>query len=253
MSKRQRLMDQDWGLSSSSSSSSSSSDSSSDEEEITPVGPSGLLKLPFEILSKIFIYSSNPDLPITSQHFYRQLYYCHNTIKLAFFLHRNHNNVQLAFEEAVRFPFFNQDLWQRFDKHHKTTYQDKKIPARLFLQEPLDTQQERDAMILSLLERGASPNRPKGFPLIKSAQLGRLDTVKRLVAYGADPTLRNNMALRVCAARNNRPMVDYFLDELKVKPDSETLGVCVKKKLWDMFHLLVDHGAVPDMSTINAT
>jgi hypothetical protein len=245
-------MDQDWGLSSSSSSSDSSS---SDEEEtvITQIGPSGLLKLPFEILSKIFILSCNPDLPIASQHFYHQLYYCHNTIKFSLLFHRNNHNVQLAFEEAVRFPFFNQDLWQRFDKRETTTYKDKKIPARLFLEEPLGTRQERDDMIIALLERGASPNRPKGFPLIKSAQLGRLDTVKRLVEHGADPTLRNNMALRVCAARNNRAMVDYFLDELKIKPDSETLGVCVKKKLWDMFHLLVDHGAVPDMSTINST
>ncbi|KAI8079079.1 uncharacterized protein B0P05DRAFT_571742 [Gilbertella persicaria] len=170
-------------------------------------------------------------------------------------MHRAHQNPQQAFEDAVKFPFFDIDLLHRFDKLFgpDINYQDKKIPARLFLEEPSDTLEERDALVIALLERGASPNRPRGFPLIKSAQLGRLDQVKRLVAYGADPTARNNMALRVCAARNNRAMVDYFLDELHVKPDSETLKTCVQKNLWEMFRVLVDHGAVPDMSTIDFT
>ncbi|KAF1805264.1 hypothetical protein V8B55DRAFT_1493019 [Mucor lusitanicus] len=250
MSKRQRLMDQDWGI----SSSSSSSDDSSDEEVQAEPKPCGLFKLPFEILSRIFILSGNTELPLVCKYLYQQLYYCHDSIKIFFLVHRAHNNIERAFEDAIKFPFFNMDIMQRFEKMQPSLqYKDKKIPARLFLQDPQDTLEQRDSLILALLEKGASANRPKGYPLIKSAQLGRLDQVKLLVKFGADPTMRNNMALRVCAARNNREMVDYFLDELHVKPDSETLKACVQKNLWDMFHVLVGHGAVPDMSTIDFT
>lgn len=255
MSKRQRLMDQDWGISSSSSSSDNdSSDEETQDDKVKEQKPCGLFKLPFEILSRIFIITSNPALPIVCNYLYQQLYYCHDSIKISFLLHRSQNNIEKAFEDAVKFPFFNMEILHRFEKMQPALrYNDKKIPARLFLQDPTETLQERDSIILALLEKGASPNRPKGYPLIKSAQLGRLDQVKLLIRFGADPTVRSNMALRVCAARDNRAMVDYFLDELNVKPDSETLKACVQKNLWDMFQVLVDHGAVPDMSTIDFT
>ncbi|KAG2206763.1 hypothetical protein INT47_003705 [Mucor saturninus] len=249
MPKRQRVMDQDWGLSSSSSSC-SSSDSSDDEGEFKPCG---LFKLPFEIVSHIFILSSNPNLPVVNQFLYRQLYYCSDSIKIRFLEHKY--TPENVFEEAVKYPFFSLELLKRLDKLHneKLSFKGKKIPARLFLEEPSESLRERDAIVLELLERGACANRPKGFPLIKSAQLGRLDRVKLLIQFGADPTIRNNMALRVCAARNNKEMVLYFLDDLKVKPDSDTLKACVQKNLWEMFQILVDHGGVPDMSTINST
>jgi hypothetical protein len=252
MSKKRRVMDEDWGVGSSSSSSSSSDSDSSDEEVIKP--PSGLFKLPFEILSEIFILSSNPNLTIVNQHFFQQLYHSHETIKIQFLRYKCLGNIQKAFEEAIKYPFFNKSLLKRFDQLiENLSYKDGKIPARLFLQDPAENLDERDDMVLELLKRGASPNKPKGYPLIKSAQLGRLDRVKLLVSFGADSTLRNNMALRVCAARDNKDMVNYFLDELKVKPDSETLKACVQKNLWEMIQILVDHGAVPDMSTINFT
>ncbi|KAI9469124.1 MAG: hypothetical protein EXX96DRAFT_624027 [Benjaminiella poitrasii] len=248
-------MDQDWGLSS------SSSESDNDDDEVISATqkqqkPCGLFFLPFEIISSIFILSSNTHLPIVCRHLYNQLYYAPNFIKLRFLLYRSNNDIMKAFELAIRFSFFDMDLMDRFDKLNgkPISYQDKKIPARLFLsKDDKNKSDSNDKIVIALLERGASPNRPKGYPLIKSAQLGRLDQVKLLVKYGADPTIRNNMALRVCAARNNRVMVEYFLDELKVKPDSETLKVCVHRNLWDMIQILVDHGAVPDMSTINDT
>ncbi|KAI9363559.1 hypothetical protein BD770DRAFT_379882 [Pilaira anomala] len=252
MSKIQRVMDQDWGIESSSSSDSSDSE---EEEEKVLEPPSGLFKLPFEILSNIFILSSNPELAITSQFFFHQLYYSPDTVKIKFLQYKYGGTLDRTFEEAVKFPFFNLEMLHRLDMMHgsQLSYKDHKIPARLFLQDPMDTLSARDAIVLELLERGACPNRPKGYPLIKSAQLGRLDRVKILINFGADPTIRKNMALRVCAARNNKEMVLYFLDDLKVKPDSETLKACVQKNLWDMIQILVDHGAVPDMSTINFT
>lgn len=256
MSKRQRLLDQDWGISSSSSSS-EEEDSSDEEKEIRPCG---LFKLPFEILSHIFILSSNPALPIVNQFLYNQLYYCHESIKIRFLRYKCGGDIQKTLSEAVKYPFFNLAFLERLDTYTTTSteegklsFKDNKIPARLFLQDPANTLQERDVIVEELLKRGGCANRPKGYPLIKSAQLGRLDRVKLLVSYGADPTVRNNMALRVCAARNNKEMVLYFLDELKVKPDSETLKACVQKNLWEMIQILVDHGAVPDMSTINFT
>ncbi|CAO3635884.1 unnamed protein product [Mucor hiemalis] len=251
MSKRQRLLNGDWDV----SSSSSSSEDSSDEEENVIRKPCGLFKLPFEILSHTFILSSNPALPIVNQFLYKQLYYCHETIKIQFLRYKCNGDIQKTLSEAVKYPFFNLTLLNRLDTYTKDTlsFKDDKIPARLFLQDPINTLEERDDIVLELLKRGGCANRPKGYPLIKSAQLGRLDRVKLLVSYGADPTLRNNMALRVCAARNNKEMVLYFLDELKVKPDSETLKACVQKNLWEMIQILVDHGAVPDMSTINFT
>lgn len=240
-------MDEDWGLGSSSSSSSDSED----EQELKK--PCGLFYLPFEILSQIFILSQNTQLPIVCKHLFNQLYHCHETIKIRFLMYRCNSNIEQTFEEAVKFPFFTIEMVKRLDAMFGKTvmFTDKKLPARLFLEEPKETLPQRDNVVVALLERGASPNRPKGYPLIKSAQLGRFEQVKLLVDYGADPTVRNNMALRVCAARNNKQMVNYFLDELKVKPDSETLKTCIQKNLWEMVQVLVDHGAVPDMSTID--
>jgi hypothetical protein len=252
MSKRQRLTDVS---DSSDTDTDTDTDSSSDEEEQVSNKPYGLFKLPFEILSNIFILSSNTELTIVNQFLFHQLYYSHDSLKINFLMHKCHGDITKIFEEAVKYPFFNLELLKRLDTIQATqlSYKDKKIPARLFLQEPTETLEERDTIVLELLNRGACPNRPKGYPLIKSAQLGRLDRVKLLMGYGADPTIRNNMALRVCAARNNREMVDYFLDDCKVKPDSETLKACVQKNLWEMIQVLVDHGAVPDMSTIGLT
>ncbi|CEP17575.1 hypothetical protein [Parasitella parasitica] len=253
MSKQEHLLDQDWE-NSSSSNSDDSSDEDTQDKKYEKQKPCGLFKLPFEILSNIFVISGNPALPVVCKYLHHQLYFCHDSIKISFLLGRTQNNTEKAFEDAVKFPFFNLQLLHRFERMQSTLeYKDKKIPARLFLQDPAETLQERDSIILALLEKGASPNRPKGYPLIKSAQLGRLDQVKLLITFGADATIRNNMALKVCAARNNRQMVDYFLDELHVKPDSETLKACVQKNLWDMFQVLVDHGAVPDMSTLDFT
>ncbi|KAI8987827.1 hypothetical protein BDF20DRAFT_832726 [Mycotypha africana] len=249
-------MDEDWGLSSTSSSS-SSEDEDIEQKSSRSFGrkrthkPCGLFQLPFEILSHIFILSSNPALPVTCRHLYHHLYYCHDTIKIAFLLNRSNQNLQKAFEEAVKFNFFNSELMQRFERMDcNIHFKNKKIPSRLFLLEP---NEERDQLIVALLKKGASPDRPKGYPLIKSAQVGNMDRVKLLISYGADPTIKNQMALRVCAARNNRAMVNYFLDELHLKPDKETLKACVQKNLWEMIQILVDHGAVPDMSTINFT
>ncbi|KAI8374726.1 uncharacterized protein BYT42DRAFT_547720 [Radiomyces spectabilis] len=219
---------------------------------------SGLTRLPFEVLAKIFILSSNPQLPVTCRFTFHMLYHAPDDLKVAWLLYRHGHILTAACEAALKFPFFSMSLLERFDRLYarqqqqpdaKILFTKKMVPPQLFSK--MDA--ASDALAFTLLERGASPNKPHGYPLIKSAQLGRLDIVKQLITFGADPTVRQNMALRVCAARDNREMVLYFLDHLQIKPDSESLRACVQKGLWDMVKLLVDHGAVPDMNTVNFT
>ncbi|KAI9012695.1 hypothetical protein CLU79DRAFT_769762 [Phycomyces nitens] len=261
-----RLRHEDYPSSKSISDSDSDSDSTSDntsdsdssqDTKRTKHTPSPLEHLPYEVLTKIFILSSNSQLPIVCRSISYMLYHCSNGIKVEWLLHRHKQSVQQALQASLNFPFVDRDLISRLDWLYQQQNSDKSvipltnvmIPTRFFS----DAKSEEDSreFVCMLLERGASPIKPKGYPIIKSAQLGRLEMVKLLVTFGADPTVRQNMALRVCAARNNKTMVSYFLDELKVAPDSETLKACVQKGLWDMVTILMEHGAVPDMSTVN--
>ncbi|KAF7722492.1 hypothetical protein EC973_003112 [Apophysomyces ossiformis] len=230
-------------------------DSKKDKKPIKRIksATSQIIFLPCEIITYIFVLSSNPQLPLVCRNLMHMLYKCSETVKMEWLLHRYHYNIIKAFEEGLRFSFFDMQLLSHFDRLYQQRtlepsipFTSKTIPGHLFAR--TDT-----SLAMELLSRGGSPNKPQGYPLVKSAQLGRTDMVKKLVGYGADPTIRSNMALRVCAARNNRELVRYFLDELHVKPDSKTLEACVQKGLWDMVKILVDYGAVPDMSTINST
>ncbi|CAO3592878.1 unnamed protein product [Absidia cylindrospora] len=222
-----------------------------------------LLQLPHELLCEIFILSSNPSLPLAA--FYGGVLFPFFTIRLLHRMDYIYHNQQLTTDslKVVKTETNHSDDSDTASNNNSndapvttaTTipYTKKKMPPHLFNNvAPIETGDiNDDDMITLLLERGGSADKPKGYPLIKCAQLGRLDRVQQLVKYGANPTLRNNMALRVCAARNNMEMVLYFLDQLKVTPDSETLRACAQKKLWNMVQVLVDHGAVPDMNTVN--
>ncbi|KAI7852150.1 hypothetical protein BDC45DRAFT_537721 [Circinella umbellata] len=213
--------------------------------------------LPFELVSEIFILSSNAQLTLVCP----QLQHCSDHTKVDWLLHKTHGNIIKAVQEGLKYRFFSISLLEKFDQKQQQQQQchgnsdistkirldNQMIPARLWGTVATHT------LAHQLLERGASPHKPKGYPLIKSAQLGYLDMVKTLVSFGADATFNNNFALRASARRNNKEMVLYFLDNLGLKPDSETLKLCVQEDLWDMVTILVDHGAVPDMSTVQMT
>ncbi|KAI8137485.1 hypothetical protein BJV82DRAFT_635054 [Fennellomyces sp. T-0311] len=200
-------------------------------------------QLPFELLSEIFILSSNPKLAVVCP----QLQHVSENTKIQWLLYRHDNDTVEALLEGLKFRFFNTSLLEKFDQYHGSIIRlDKRmLPPQLF------KYVDRHELAIKLLNRGASPQKPRGYPIIKAAQIGSLHMVKTLVSFGADATAKNNMALRVCAARENRDMVLYFLKDLGIKPDSETLKHCVQNNMWDMVKLLVEHGAVPDMSTIN--
>lgn len=214
--------------------------------------PSKLTQLPYDVIAIIFVLSSNPDLPLVCSSLFHQLYHCAFSTRIAWLLHRHNQDPVQALEGALHFRFFRRlgpKLLNHFDRLQGITIRlDNKMMPPFLLAQP-----DSDPLILELLQRGASPHKPQGYPLIKAAQLGLIERVKTLITYGADPVARNNMALRVAAARSHREMLMYLLDDLGVKPDSETLKVCVTKGLWDMVKILVDYGAVPDMSTLNFT
>ncbi|KAI9244120.1 hypothetical protein BDA99DRAFT_529471 [Phascolomyces articulosus] len=214
--------------------------------------------LPYELVCEIFILSSNPQLALVCP----QLQHCSEHTKMDWLLYKCQGNKIQAVEEGLKYRFFSISLLEKFDQLQddndnndsnndkdgspkRIRLDNRMLPPRLFISI------ETHPLVRQLLERGASPHKPQGYPIIKSAQLGHLEMVKTLVSFGADATVKNNMALRVSAARENTKIVLFFLDNLGVKPDSETLKHCVQKNLWDMVKLLVDHGAVPDMSTVH--
>ncbi|ORX52859.1 hypothetical protein DM01DRAFT_1336645 [Hesseltinella vesiculosa] len=217
-----------------------------------------LLSLPHELLCQIFIYASNPALPIVCRQLMYHLYACHDSTKLLWLLHRFDDDPEQALLRGAQFRFFTHALLQRLDRWYQkqghgapVPFNNKVLPAHLFA--PVDAARQADnhRLLKSLLERGASASRPNNYPLIKSAQQGDQANVQLLVAHGANPSARNNLALRLCATRNNKSLVLYLLDTLKVQPDADTLKACAQRELWDMVQILMDHGAVPDMNTVN--
>ncbi|RUS22393.1 hypothetical protein BC937DRAFT_89441 [Endogone sp. FLAS-F59071] len=228
--------------------------------------------LPAEILTAIFIFSTNPEFVLTSKRIHSTLATTSNSVKADWLLYRYHKNPVQAFHKGLCWRFFDKPVLDRLDYYYRTTlkgsqvptvagdpvnskssnlcipYTKKTIPPYLFALE--SPKPEHYQLIETLLQRGASPNAPLGYPVIKSAILGRVDIIKLLLNYGANLAVRNNMALRVSAGSNNFKVVE-LLFENGLRADSETLKTCVQKNLWDMVNLLVKHGAVPDMSTLN--
>ncbi|RUP51792.1 hypothetical protein BC936DRAFT_145953 [Jimgerdemannia flammicorona] len=238
---------------------------------------------PVEILTAIFVLSTNHNLALASKRLHSSLAGAPTSVKVDWLLQRYHNDPVQAFHRGVYWRFFDmqvlagldqqycrQQRWIVSEIKHTTSAQSSRasagqststdlnnscipytsisIPSYIFALESANP--EHYALIEELLVRGASPNTPLGYPIIKSAILGRLDIIKLLLKYGADPSARKNMALRVSAGRNNFEVVK-LLFEHGVSADNETLRICVQKNLWEMANLLIKHGAAPDMLTLN--
>lgn len=209
--------------------------------------------LPHEILTCIFIWSQNNELPLVSRIMYGQLQRtCSIGTKVDWLLERFEDNLTLAATQGGKFRFFNINILKRLDQLNGTAIRldNKRIPSNLFSK--LELSDETFELITEYLERGGSSKLPDGYPIIKSCQLGHIRLVKMLIKHGADPSARKCLALRTAAVRENRMIVDYLLDEVKMKPDTLTLKECVKRGKLDIANVLMAHGAVPDMETLNS-
>ncbi|ORY97603.1 hypothetical protein BCR43DRAFT_490036 [Syncephalastrum racemosum] len=205
-----------------------------------------ILQLPYELLMEVFVLSSNPSLVVASRHFYSMLQGCSERDKVRWLLYRHEGDCVQAARACLRFPFVTPRLLSLFDSLNQepVPLDDAALPPHLFKPPvPID-------FLQLLLSRRCSPTKPKGYPLVKAAQLNNLDLAKILVAHGADPSAKDNFALRIAACNNNRDMVLYFLNDLRLTPDEETLRLCIQRDIWPMVDLLVQHGAVPDMATV---
>ncbi|GAB5588316.1 NADH kinase pos5 [Umbelopsis nana] len=214
-------------------------------------GQATLDHLPHEILTCIFIWSSNNELPLVSKALYHNLHNASIGTKVDFLLARHGNKPVEAAAQGGKFRFFNLTVLKRLDQLNgsRIVLKDKRIPSNLFTQSNISDDSYQ--LIEELLLRGCSSTLPEGLPIIKSCQLGHLRMVKLLVAHGADPYARNCLALRTAAVRENYTIINYLLDDLQMTPDTLTLKVCVKRGKMKVADILMAHGAVPDMETLN--
>ncbi|KAK9764588.1 hypothetical protein K7432_007769 [Basidiobolus ranarum] len=216
--------------------------------------------LPIEILSYIFILSESCDLPLVSRRCY-WVTTSQDYIKASWLLQKYGPNVIHAFQAGIRYRFFNQTVLSYLDQAYRkcnlkstetsesnTPLENITIPKRFFLE--MEQSKSSLSFVRTFLERGASPNNPSGFPVIKSAQIAHIEMLDLLAEFQADLGVKDNMALSLSANRGHFEVVKKLLD-LGVKPDSNALRFAVKKRHWNVVKLLMDNGAVPDMETLN--
>jgi len=215
-------------------------------------GQATLDHLPHEILTYIFIWSSNNELPLVSKALYHNLHNASIGTKVDFLLARHGNKPVEAAAQGGKFRFFSLTVLKRLDQLNgsRIVLKNKRIPSNLFTQSNISDDSYQ--LIEELLLRGCSSTLPEGLPIIKSCQLGHLRMVKLLVAHGADPYALNCLALRTAAVRENYTIINYLLDDLQMTPDTLTLKVCVKRGKMKVADILMAHGAVPDMETLNS-
>jgi hypothetical protein len=209
-------------------------------------------QLPHEILTSIFIWSSNDELPLVSKALYHNLQNTSIGTKVEFLLERHGNKPIEALLKGANFRFFNMNVHKRLDQINgsQIVLEGRRIPSNLFAQQTISDDSYQ--LIEELLFRGGSSTLPDGYPIIKSCQLGHLRVVKLLVKHGADPYARKSLALRAAAVRDNFTLIDYLLDDLKMTPDTLTLKECVLRGKMKVADILMAHGAIPDMQTLNS-
>jgi len=187
-------------------------------------------------------------------------------VKTQWLLHKFNYDYPKALYRGLKWRFFNKTILYQLDSIYYQSKlkkgepcsdeviqvipcRDRAIPQWFFsVPDPNDTHFD---MVKILLERGASPNESDGYPIIKSAQLGRLKMARLLLSFNANPGIKDNMALKLTAKKNNFEMVNLLI-ERGAKPDSETLKIVVERKHWKMAELLMLHGASPTAEVLAA-
>ncbi|CAG8442923.1 4686_t:CDS:1 [Ambispora gerdemannii] len=219
-------------------------------------------KLPVEVLQQIFIFSSNHNFPLVSRTFY-QIATAHSSVKTHWLLHKVHYDFKHVLDRGLKWKFFNKDILLQLDNLYyqsqvnsesmkPTTFipfDEGSIPPRLLTMP--DPDGKAYEMVKILLDRGASPDEPQGYPLLKSVSLGRLAMARLLISYKANVSIGDNSAMLISVDKNNFDMVKLLMEH-GVKPDAKSLEKSIKKHLSEMTQFLLDHGAIPDGNVIAA-
>ncbi|GES86054.1 hypothetical protein GLOIN_2v1508861 [Rhizophagus clarus] len=181
-------------------------------------------QLPFEVLQQIFIFSSNPAFASVSRLFH-YIANSQTSVKTQWLLHKFNHDCSKALYRGLKWRFFNKNILYQLDSIYYQTkckkdekgetsdkdkvisdkdkvipdkdkiipYKDRPIPQWFFsVSDPNNVYYE---LVKILLDRGASPNEPDGYPIIKSAQLGRLKMAELLISFDAKADIKDNMAL----------------------------------------------------------
>jgi hypothetical protein len=213
-------------------------------------------QLPLEILQEIFVLSENPDFAHTSRTF-RTAASSRSSVKAQWLVNKYSGNYQFALRRGLRYRFFNKEILAQLDAmfyqsqlrqkkqdpQRVIPYERKSIQPRLF--KTSDPDSACYELVKALLQRNASPDEPNGYPIVKSAQLGRLDMVKLLLEYRANAKTQGTLALMSCARRGHIEIAKLLLEN-EVMPDALSLRIAHQRKDWAMVKLLSDYGATPD-------
>ncbi|RGB36172.1 hypothetical protein C1646_92964 [Rhizophagus diaphanus] len=219
-------------------------------------------QLPFEVLQQIFIFSSNPAFASVSRLFH-YIANSQTSVKTQWLLNKFNHDCPKALYRGLKWRFFNKNILYQLDSFYYQSkckrgetldkvipYKGRPIPQWFFsVPDPNNVYYE---LVKILLDRGASPNEPDGYPIIKSAQLGRLKMAELLLSFGAKADIKDNMALTVASKSNDFDMVKLLLNNEDVKADSNALKVAVEKKNWKMAEFLMSKGASPTPEVVEA-
>ncbi|KAG5456395.1 MAG: hypothetical protein BJ554DRAFT_3874 [Olpidium bornovanus] len=108
------------------------------------------------------------------------------------------------------------------------------------------------SLIIALLERGASPNNAGGYPLVKAASLGMVNTVRALLRAHADLAAFGGRTLVEAAKAGHLDVVQELLETGTGEPTSAALRAAVESNRWSVVDYLILRGAVPDINVVNA-
>ncbi|KAG8877083.1 hypothetical protein FRB98_006916 [Tulasnella sp. 332] len=96
-------------------------------------------------------------------------------------------------------------------------------------------------------------NSQDGYGLARAVYLQRMDVVDLLLANGAMPTMKDNLAIKIALGRRDFKLAKRLLRHVKqghLSNGQELLSIVVKAGARDIVDLLKAHGVVPDMRTV---
>ncbi|KAG9303671.1 hypothetical protein G9A89_018568 [Geosiphon pyriformis] len=220
-------------------------------------------RLPLEVLQHIFILSGNHHFCLVSKTFH-QLATSQSSVKTQWLMHKYNYDHKLVLYRGLKWRFFNKDILSQLDSLY---YQEqiksgvvkpenvipfdikRVIPYRFFATPDCDGKAHE--IVKTLLKRGASPDEPEGYPLLKSVALGQTHMVKLLLSAKAKVDMKDNLAI-VISAKNNNLELAKLLIEHGAQPNAKALKESTSKQFRDMTNLLLDNGASPNAEVLAA-